>query len=841
MSARRVVAGLLAMMLSAALVNVMLDTPRASAAPGDGTPTNPAMTLSGIGEFEKLKVTVSQTTNLTNQVVSITWQGGAPTLPGGGTFGTNYLQMMQCWGDDPAGPDRTQCQFGAANTTVGGIWVASRQLNGVPDQKETLKLPANSPPGANAFAPFWPVGGDKPTDAVSTGLSQFFDRQTTNEAPFAQTNADGTGQQFFEVQTSREAAGLGCGDPVTTGAATTGRRCWLVVVPRGTKEVTGTTPTVNLDSSPLSQSNWANRIVFPLEFVPVGQACPLSQERRVVGNELAVEAVSRWQPALCAGGGAVYNYSQVPDDVARNLVEVGQSPGLALMTNPVPADQEPPDRPLVYAPVALSGLAIAFNIERQTDGDSSAADQLLNGQRFLSMKLTPRLVAKLLTQSYQYAVATGPVHDQVPDYLQPNPVGLTVDPEFLALNPEYKGFAVHIRPPDAMVQLGGSDVTSLLWSWVKADPDANAFLAGTPDPYGMVVNPNNKGLTLPTSTFPRGDQSCIDINFSTIPPPVIGKNCTSDVHPYFNDMHAAALAASRGDSGGQTPTFDPSNVVVLKKDDRQQPGSRALLAVVDAATAVRYGLPTASLLNAAHQYVAPTNASLLAGAAAMKPSAVAGVLAADPSATDPAAYPLTALSYAVASPSTLDAAAGKEYAAFVRYAAGPGQQPGVGPGQLPFGMAPLPDPLRAQAIAAAAAIETQAGKPPAGRPSPGPSTNPGIVLGVTPGDTAGPTGGPSAPAGPGGAQTNPGGGTNTPVATPGGPGSKAPSVKQKPVARTQRTPALPAPAVGALLLTILIAGALAATSSPVLQSPALRQFGAAVLRRLRKGVTPTEQ
>jgi hypothetical protein len=654
MSTRRIVAALLAMMLGAAVISVLPSTPRAAAAPGE-TPTASAVTVSGKGEFANLKVTVGQTTNLINQVVPITWTGGAPTQPSGGLFGTNYLQIMQCWGDDPAGPDRTQCQFGAATGTAGGIWVTTRQLTyPFVDPKETLKLPAGSPAGTNAYLPFWPVGTDQPISAATTGSSQFFDRQTTNEIPLAQTYADGTGQQFFEVQTSRQAAGLGCGDPVPTGGARTGRKCWLVVVPRGTKEVDGT-PSSVLQSSPLSQSNWDNRLVFPLEFVPVSQACPLSQERRVVGNELAVEAVSRWQPALCAGGGTVYNYSQVSDDVARNLVEVGQSPGLALMTNPVPADQVPPEHPLVYAPVALSGLAIAFNIERQTNSLSSAADQLLNGQRFTSMKLTPRLVAKLLTQSYQRAVA-GYQSRQVPDYLKNNPPGLTVDPEFLDLNPDYKGFAAHFQPPDALVQLGGSDLTSVLWSWVKADPDASAFLAGTPDPHGMVVNKENKDLPLPTSTFPRNDQSCVENVVGNTTPPVTLKSCTLDIHPFFNDMHAAALAASRGDSGSQSPQFsNDRHEVVLTKDDRQPPGSRALLAVVDAATAVRYGLPMASVLNAAHQYVAPTTASLLAGAAAMKPSPVAGVLAADPGATDPGAYPLTGLSYAVSAPSTLDA------------------------------------------------------------------------------------------------------------------------------------------------------------------------------------------
>jgi hypothetical protein len=94
------------------------------------------------------------------------------------------------------------------------------------------------------------------------------------------------------------------------------------------------------------------------------------------------------------------------------------------------------------------------------------------------MKLTPRLVAKLLTQSYRGSVVGHP------DYLSHNPTGLTVDPGFLKLNPDYKGFAAHFQPPDALVQLGSSDLISLLWSWVIADPDARDFLAGKPDKYG---------------------------------------------------------------------------------------------------------------------------------------------------------------------------------------------------------------------------------------------------------------------------------------------------------------------------------------------------------------------
>jgi hypothetical protein len=794
------------------------------------------MTLPGNGPFPNLKVTVSQTKNLINQTVTVSWTGGTPTLPISGGFGANYLQIMQCWGDDPNGPDRTQCQFGGSVTQLSpaaGDWVRSRQVTygNLVDPNEPLKAPAGSFGGV--FVPFWAVGKERPIDPAPSNRNDFFDAQVTNEIPLGRTHGDGSGQEFFEIQTVRQAAGLGCGDPGTPGAAT-GRKCWLVVVPRGTKEVDGTprsgvANTDRLNSSPLSQSNWDNRIVFPLEFLPVGQACPIgAPERRLIGHELASDAISSWQPALCAGGGALYSYTQLGDDVIRNQVLDGSTPGLALVTNPIPPDPALPTGPLVYAPVGLSGLVIAFNIEHQPRSSAKPEQLQLDGQRFLSMKLTPRLVAKLLTQSYQGAV------EGQPEYLKNNPRGLTLDPEFLALNPEYTDFADSTTPPDALVQLGGSDLTSLLWSWVAADPDASAFLAGKPDGFNMVVNKNNTPLTLPTSTFPRNDQNCVDV---TLGSGVAGKICTLDTHPFTNDMHEAGLSASRGDSQARTTVLgDDGKTPTPKKVDRQVPGQRALLAVVDAATATRYGLPTAALRNTAGNFVAPTTDGLQAGEGTMKPSAVKGVLGSDRTTTDPAAYPLTALSYAVTAPSKLDKAAGKDYATFLRYAAVKGQEQGVAPGQLPFGMAPLPDVLKAQTLAAAATIEAQAGATVSGTAEPPP-----ISAGA---GTAGSASGSNGAEGTGGTATASGGGPGAPplsVAPPGvsSPAAKLPSVAQQSVARTRRTPSLPSTAVSVILAIVLICGALAATSSPVMHL--LGGAGRRLRKDPRKEVVPTEQ
>ena len=86
---RRVLAGAagLAMVASGALLAVP-----ASAAPQDVKPRveGSAVTKSGSGEFKDLEVTVSQTTNLVNQVVRVSWKGGKPTKPDFGLLGVNY-------------------------------------------------------------------------------------------------------------------------------------------------------------------------------------------------------------------------------------------------------------------------------------------------------------------------------------------------------------------------------------------------------------------------------------------------------------------------------------------------------------------------------------------------------------------------------------------------------------------------------------------------------------------------------------------------------------------------------------------------------------------------------
>ncbi|WP_329045870.1 hypothetical protein OG738_30120 [Amycolatopsis sp. NBC_01488] len=757
--------------------------------------TNSALTVSGTGSFSSLKVTVDQTTDLINQTVHVSWTGGAPTGPSG-NFATNYLQLMQCWGDDPAGPTREQCQYGglaAQGSPVAGAWARRRQVSygsTLVDPLETLKPAA---PGQQAVVPFRSVTG-----VTTTSPGDFFTAGTTNELPLAKTRLDGGGEVDFEVQTALESYGLGCGT-VVNGSP---RSCWLVVVPRGNKEVDGSTVggdnRPQLDSSPLSASNWAQHLSIPLKFQPVGAACPIgAAERPTSGDEFLADAVLRWQPKLCAGGGTVFGFTQVPDGVARQTL-LSDNPGLSFLRDPVPPDQA--TKPLVYAPIALSGLSIAFITERQSAGEGVVPPEIWHrdGEQITDLSLTPRLVAKLLTQSY---VLSLPVRQ---DYLKGNPDSLTADPEFVALNPEFKDSGRLMSIVDALVPTVDMDATTALWRWIAADKDATDFLNGVPDPHGMKVNPNFKGLKLPVSNFPKADLTCTGTGLLA--------SCALDLRPLAGDMHEAGRAISRGDTLGKAPTgfATPDGKPQLKAVDRQPQGQRSLLAVVDTPTAARYGLPTAKLRNASGAFVAPSDASMLSAVAAAKPGAVGDVLSVDPLTTAKDAYPLTNLAYAATAPSALDTKAGADYAAFLKYAVGDGQQPGIAPGQLPAGYVPLPAALRAQTTSAADKIAADAGK----------AVTPPTSSAPAPDSVRGPPVGGS----PAGDQSLPGG--QQPPATSAPASAPLPvkavttppttSAVQQPVAQARPTPATPVGFVRYVLLILLAAGAVAAASGPAL-------------------------
>ncbi len=694
---RRLVAALSVVGL-ASLATVSWAGLPASAADASSGITDSAVTVSGTGPFADLKVTVGQTKNLINQAVSVTWTGGTPTAPQAGRFGINYLQIMQCWSDDPTGPKREQCQFGGLlGDGRGGSQSASRQVSYGSTLVDPLETYVQEPGSfANVYVPFESVTGK----ATTGSRSEFFDASSTNEIPYARTRSDRGGAEILEMQTALEAPGLGCGsDRVGTVGASRG--CWLVVVPRSTLEVDGSerigSSAFSLDSSPLSATNWSQRLIIPLTFEPLAASCSFGTERKIAGQELVVEAVSRWQPALCTGGGATYSFSQVSDSLARRQL-ASPDPGLVMTARPVAPAAVVPTRPLVYAPVAVTGLTVAFLIERQSTS-AAAEDVARDGTRVIDLKLTPRIVAKLLTESYRGATPDGNPETAA------NPQTVTADPDFVALNPEFAKLG-YTTPSDALVPLGDSDATTLLWTWIDSDKDARAWLNGKADPWGMRVNPAYEKAVLPFENFPKSDPHC-----AAYPDDERLDLCTLERRPYAADFHEAARSAARGDALTRE-TWDPvSSPPAWKKSEPQFAGTRAVLAITDTATAERFGLQTARLRNASGAFVAPTSTSLAAALSVMRPNAASTVLEPNVTTTKASAYPLTVVTYAATAPAALTVAEGKDYANFLRYAAGKGQKPGVAPGELPAGYLPLTSALSAQTQAVASQIAAEAGKP----------------------------------------------------------------------------------------------------------------------------------
>ncbi|AWR21985.1 hypothetical protein [Aurantimicrobium photophilum] len=707
-----------------------------------------------------LEVTVSQTADLGSQGVTINWTGAeAPTLrPQAGTGGENFLQIAQCWKEDPnwpGHPDRTSCQYGGFETAAALRENSLASLANV----HANDVPFTAP-GASQFdspltsIPFISNTGVEVSDIalnpttnrlqqyyckdnannpvflqstcglnyINVNSNQFFTKYTTNEIPWAPSSADGSGSVKFEMQTVMESPGLGCGAPTTANGVTTGQSCWLVIIPRGTSDVGE--PYVT--KSGLFWDAWKHHIAFELDFKPVGVRCQIgSAEKQIAGSELMAQAVAQWQPELCLGStGATFVVSAGDESSALTSAAGTRASPLALTSRPYSNSSDP----LVYAPVAISSVALTFTIDRQIDPDQNVPNEVVarNGLPFDSLKLNPRLVAKLLTNSYIQSLPFGAPLTQVGfiDEQRPgsNATNLTQDPEFLAINdPEWQYMKLNgAALGDFLIPQGRSDLAYQLWAYVMADPDARAFLAGTPDDWGMVVNswyssnaalnPSQTGLSLPRSNFPKADpiEKADSYNANTLQG--TGVLNLVQYRPYVHDLQEGALQVLRGD-GKVLGGWDTSKIpAAWGKSGRSFLGTRQVLAVTTAGASSRFQNVNAMLLNPAGEFVAPTTASMSAAVAAMTPTSNSSVYGFDFASSQAqaatTAYPLTMPIYAALNPKQSDAGLREVYAAFIRFAAKDGQTPGTEAGELPEGYAPLPASWVNQALQAASAIQS---------------------------------------------------------------------------------------------------------------------------------------
>jgi hypothetical protein len=621
---------------------------------------------------------------------------------------------------------------------------------------------------------------------TSGGLGEMPSNET-----YAPTALDGKGSAEFDVWNSQADEDLGCSDTVA---------CSLVAIPimgiscdpamtgmpaddqipageeqqaaaeceetgyfaPGSKVNPNSIPNFDLSVSGelwWAASNWRNRFVVPLTFAPPSDICEIVNTGNhtidAYGSELLDQAQLQWQPHFCLSKKLfTLDYVQEPEpEAAGSLQGTEQQPGkpppgsveAALVSDQPPGGFE---KPVVHAPVAATGFAISFIIDNPA------------GQRVTTLRLDPRLLAKLLTESYpgdNYFADNDPeLLHKCPGVPVPgstectNPLNITLDPEFQALNPDLNygstGTADSYAASALLALSSESNVMYALTSYINDNPAARAWLNGKPDPWGMTVNSAYKGIKLPVSEWPLNSTyepqewlpggSAVSTNpcYAQDPSPILPLIAAPvpDLPDIAEDVQ---FALSQPDLVCDYNSEDPSESAMVP-EGQQTPGFRFMIAVTTLADAQRYDLTTASLLTTTKPstpaaftsadvaqdmtFAAPTDASMRSAAALLVaskserdwslPYTLFG--ADDAKAAD--AYPGTMLVYADVPTSDLPAADAKDFAAFVRYAATTGQRPGSGIGQLAAGYLPMTAANHlgseaAYALSAASAIAAQKG------------------------------------------------------------------------------------------------------------------------------------
>jgi hypothetical protein len=438
---------------------------------------------------------------------------------------------------------------------------------------------------------------------------------------------------------------------------------------------------------------------------------------------------------------------------------------------------------IVYAPVAVTGVVIAFLANKQ-------------GHIETEIRLSPRLLAKLVTHSYALeqslyyyntkSVVNGP--------WDTNPMRLNNDPEFKSLNPDgdfnQGGNLILVGP-------NPSDAAAQLWAYLQADEAARAFLAGEPDNVrpgdesnsGMTLNPwylpkghpeakvpvfiedegvtgdsintiltlqlvqddtgdvrwREVGLTYDDGTpmclcdaeldsFLRPDETELPQSIKVTEDSVQWRFDVQQMRPFAASWASAAQMVFRADNGSKA-TWDPTKWSGTRAGAYVSDGLSNLngtfkTGYTGAGEAARYQLPSASLgiPGTPEVFVDADTKAMAAAVAGQSPTGVEGVTMTDPATLPATAYPLTSVVYAAVNLAQTDTQVERDrYADLIEYAVTTGQNPGQSIGQLPDGYVPLTRDQKAQALAAVETIRayTPAGDDPTDPPSDTPSNGPG--------------------------------------------------------------------------------------------------------------------
>ncbi|HEV2636361.1 MAG TPA: hypothetical protein VGX23_14515 [Actinocrinis sp.] len=654
--------------------------------------------------------TVSQTSNLTNQVVDVSWTGFTPALI--------FPDDNPANGFSPGQTAYAIAVFQCAGTTPQDL---------ATDCNEAFADTGTSTSGAEPTA----VEG-----YAQSGTSQeFTDCTSVPGDPVC-----GSGSTSIQVQTSVQNSALGC------DAA---HACSIVVEPLWGGNSYGlqngepdACDDHSLDLPPddyamdgndgfYNPCAWMDRIVIPIAFSPTpSQYCPTSGYQFTAEGSPALEReMEQWQPSWCTSGqnkvdfdfdSGVNEYQARSDFLSGNSALTAAT-DVALVTDPPAADAvTSSSRQFTYAPVSNTGIVVAYYVD-----DPQTSEPVTD------IVLDARLVAKLLTESYsldfnQCTAGQTTQSDDCDPGVANNPRDIFEDPEFLKLNPGHgydytdAGTTGDFLP---IVTAGNSDITYELTRWVESDPDARAFLEGRPDPWGMHVNTYYEtGQHFPISQFQVLDPGYTLTDLSKLSTPGYnGYNVTMQVawNPVTGlDTVARQLATWTGtalqfnpqcnDPEAPQPPCSPGFSANNPKAKPQLFSKRGLFAVMDQGTADALQFPTAELVNPAGNPEGPTGPAESAALSSMQTNPDKITQYQNFAATSPNAYPLTEVQYAMVPTCGLSAPVAQSVSSFLHDVIG-SQYYGTQVGQIPpfGGYLTLDDAQEAQTTTAAQQVASQ--------------------------------------------------------------------------------------------------------------------------------------
>ena len=708
------------------------------------------------------------------QGIEVTWSGAHPTgglvtdhNSGAAAFEEYPFILMECRGvDDPTAPASKQVSPETCWTQTpderfqfsgsGFIFTPYRMDRYASTEDRAITV--NQPNPLPAACPEQPVahwvpfvasngtvypGGRLGCAGLAPEAANSADSLQPGNTTYGVTGQDGTGQARFVIQNADSNASLGCSVTVACtlevipvmgiscdpsgnvpgqdlGLAPADRpdpndTDTLNVIRHGTDSGQGCENTgrfqpgeINGGSSPSDQavsgalwwsaSNWRNRIAVPLTFAVSSSVCDIVSKQATLllyGSEAMSQAMQQWARSFCTNS-QLFNvrHVQTSEPQAKNLLALNNIQAAIQGSPPT----TPFTGPVVQAPAAVTGWTIGYSID--------GAD----GKPYQNLKLTPRLLAKLLTESYFGCAGCFDFDDNDAKQtgfiaMKDNPIDMSRDPEFKALNPGIPESNYLPAAASLAIMSSDSDVLYALTSYINADPEARAWLNGQPDPWGMVVNPAYKGIQLPVVNWPlldthiaklgAGSNTCLERNPTAWLPLVAA--------PVLNPSIVALnmqFDIANSQTACQASTLKETAI------GREAEGSRFLLGLVSLADAERYQIPNALLQTTStttgtgpfptvnRAFVGPTDAALRSAALMFKADDAAGswTVPYDTMRTSSAgkgAYPGVLLMSFDVPTHGLPAGDAGRFGTLLHFAAGQGQAEGLGNGQLPPGYLPM--------------------------------------------------------------------------------------------------------------------------------------------------------